>query len=420
MQINVVKYIYKIIVHHLTKKVKYKLEVFTFFMKICAVIAEYNPFHLGHLKHLDYIKRQLNAEHVIVLMSGSFTQRGEMAIVNKFKRAKHAILSGADMVIELPTVFATANAELFAKGACKIINDLGVVDGLCFGVESGDAKSYISLATELNNESKEFKKALKEALDKGVSLAKAKFEAVKALGKTVDERLVNSPNNVLGVEYAKALLALKSNIEIYPMIRDGNHNDTTIKKGITSATSIRSALKINKKSKIKRCVPPFVYQDLKTYPFDADRLMLGALITSTEEELKQITDCTEGLENRIKALLKDNKNLDTLVEKVSTKRYPSTRIRRIITANLLRIDQQFIRECLKEKLYAKVLAVNSECKNLISYITDKSSIPLLTRKSDTLALKKTAKKCFDKDVLSSELYALATGEKLNENYMDLI
>jgi predicted nucleotidyltransferase len=124
-------------------------------MKICACIAEYNPFHLGHLKHIDYIKNVLGAEKIIVVMSGNFTQRGEPAVLDKFTRAKHAIIAGADLVIELPTVFATANAETFATGAVNLISSLGCVDGLCFGVESGNKDAYLKLATAMNNETKE-------------------------------------------------------------------------------------------------------------------------------------------------------------------------------------------------------------------------------------------------------------------------
>ena len=137
-------------------------------MKICACIAEYNPFHLGHLKHIEYMKNTLGAEKVVVIMSGNFTQRGEIAILDKFTRARHAVIAGADVVIELPTVFATANAESFAKGGVKIINDLGVASGLCFGVESGKKEDYISLAKAMNNESKEFKRVLKDKLESGV------------------------------------------------------------------------------------------------------------------------------------------------------------------------------------------------------------------------------------------------------------
>ncbi|MBO4594312.1 MAG: nucleotidyltransferase family protein [Clostridia bacterium] len=126
-------------------------------MKICGIIAEYNPFHLGHIKQIEYVKKELGAEKVVAILSGNFTERGEPAVLNKFLRAEHAIKGGADLVIELPTVLTVANAETFAFGAVSLLNSLGVADGLCFGVESGEKEQYISLAREMNNESKEFK-----------------------------------------------------------------------------------------------------------------------------------------------------------------------------------------------------------------------------------------------------------------------
>ncbi|MBQ8426422.1 MAG: nucleotidyltransferase family protein [Clostridia bacterium] len=389
-------------------------------MKICACIAEYNPFHLGHLKHIDYMKTVLGAEKIIVLMSGNFTQRGEIAVLDKFTRARQAIIAGADMVIELPTVFATSNAETFAKGGVNIIDALGVCDGLCFGIESGDKESYLSLAKAMNNESKDFKRALKEQLEKGVSLAKAKFLALLSLGATYDESLISSPNNILGLEYTKALLKINSNIDVYPMLRDGNHNDVTLKKGITSASSIRECLKTGTIKKAKKSMPPFVFKDLKDYPFLFEKLAMAKIILSPAEELKQISDCTEGLENRIKAFSKDILSLDELVEKVSTKRYTKARIRRIITANLLGIKQDFVTDCLNSKLYAKVLAVDSNSLDLISLLSKKSSIPILTRKSDLSALKKTAEKCFQIDVLANDIYNLVSSAKQNENQMLII
>lgn len=389
-------------------------------MKICACIAEYNPFHLGHLKHIDYIKTVLGAEKIIVLMSGNFTQRGEIAVLNKFTRARQAIIAGADMVIELPTVFATANAESFAKGGVNIANALGVVDGLCFGIESGDKDSYITLAKAMNNESKEFKRALKEQLEKGVSLAKAKFLALSSLGVEYDESLVNSPNNILGLEYTKALLKINSNIQIYPMVRDGYHNDNTLKKGITSASSIRECLKTGTIKKAKKSLPSFVYRDLKDYPFLFNKLALSKIILSSPEELKQVSDCTEGLENRIKALSKDVFSLDELVEKVSTKRYTKSRIRRIITANFLGINKDLVNDCLNNKLYAKILAINSDSLDLVSLLAEKSSIPILTRKSDVNLLKKTAEKCFKIDALANEIYNLTTNDRQNEHQMIIV
>lgn len=390
-------------------------------MKICAVIAEYNPFHLGHLKHIDYIKNSLSADRLIVLMSGNFTQRGEPAIIDKYSRARHAVLAGADAVIELPTVFATSNAETFAKGAVKILNSLNLVDGLCFGVESGKEASYISLAKYMNSETKEFKRALKTHLDKGVSLAKAKFLAIKEISNELfDEALISSPNNILGLEYTKAILGLKSGIDVYPMKRDGDHNDKRLKKGITSATSIREQVKCGKTRKVKKNMPKFVYKDLKTYPFAFDKMIMTKLITTPSSLLKRIPDCTEGLENRIKAFSKDNHLVEQLVEKVSTKRYPQTRIKRILINNLLGIDEDLIKDCLSSSLYAKVLAVDSNKKDIIPKLIEKSSIPILTRKSDSSLLDKTAKKCFEIDSLACELYGLATGRKQNEHQMIII
>ena len=352
-------------------------------------------------------------------MSGNFTQRGEPAVLNKFVRAKEAVIAGADMVIELPTVFATSNAEIFAKGAVKIINDLGVVDGICFGVESGEKQDYIKLASALNNETKEFKRTLKEQLDKGFSLAKAKFETVKLLDGEYDESLISSPNNILGLEYTKALLSLESEINIFPMQREGDHNDKTLKKGITSATSIREVIKTGKIKKLKKNLPPFVYSDLREYP-DFEKMIMTALLTTSTDKLSKIADCTEGLENRIKALSKDNKDLKILIDKVTTKRYTSTRIQRILLSNLLGIKEDLLQDCLKDNLYAKVLAVNSDSKDLISTISQNGKIPLLTRKSDVDALKKTSAKCFEIDLLANELYNLATGGNFNENYMAII
>ncbi len=386
-------------------------------MKICATVAEYNPFHFGHLKHIDYIKHQLNAEKLIVIMSGNFTQRGEPSILNKYQRAKHAILAGADAVIELPAVFSTSNAELFAKGAIKILHDLNIADGLCFGVESGEKEEYISLASAMNSESKEFKRALKEHLESGVSLAKAKFLAVKSTsGGEFNESLISSPNNILGLEYTKAILALESDLKIFPMLREGDHNDVTLKKGVTSATSIRATIKAGLKKKLKKSVPPFVYGDLKDYLFSFDKIIMAALLSTPKEKLAKVADCTEGLENRIKALSKGNKTVDGLVERVSTKRYTTTRIQRILIQNLLGIEKDFIDECLDAPLYAKVLAVNEKEKNLISHMSKSSSIPIITRKSDVVVLKKTAAKCFDIDCLATELYDLSSGELTNENH----
>lgn len=387
-------------------------------MKICYCIAEYNPLHLGHVKHINYIKNSLGTEKLVVIMSGNFTQRGEPAVLNKFVRAKEAVIAGADAVIELPAVFSTGNAETFAKGAINIISSLNAGDGICFGVESGKKEDYVRLATALNDESKEFRSALKEFLSQGFSLAKAKYETVKKLNKTeFDETLVSSPNNVLAIEYVKALLKIGSPLEAFPMIREGDHNDPTLKKGITSASSIRSAIKSGAMRKIKKCVPPYVFRDLKnaTYPYAFDKMIMSSLIRTSAKDLSKVPDCTEGLENRIKALSKDNLSVASLVEKTTTKRYTSSRIRRILVSNYLGISSDLVSDCEGAKLYAKILAVNNDSKDLVSLLAKTSSVPLITRKSDATSLKKTALDCFNVDVRANDLYNLATDEKTNEH-----
>ena len=392
-------------------------------MKVCAIIAEYNPFHNGHLRQIEYVKNVLNAEKIVVVSSGNFTERGEGAILSKFTRAKHAVLSGVDAVIELPTVLSVANAETFALGAVSLISSLGIVDGLCFGVESGEKEDYLSLAKAMNNESKEFKRILKENLDKGYSLCKSKFEAVKSLGGVYDESLISTPNNILGLEYVKALLKLKSDIGIYPLLRNSDHNDGKLNKGITSAKSIRLALDEKKIKPIRKTVPEYVYNDLKSAHFsqkDFEKLILGALITVDKKRLAEVPDCTEGLENRIKALLKDNKSIDALIKKVTTRRYTESRIRRILTCNMLNITRPLVLTALSRPQYAKVLAVKRESLDILTAIAEKGSVPLLTRKSDLSLLGKSASEVFSIDVLASELYNLATDEKTNENQMLVI
>ena len=201
------------------------------------------------------------------------------------------------------------------------------------------------------------------------------------------------------------------------MLREGDHNSVILKKGVTSATSIRKTIKAGQIKKLKKCVPPYVYRDLKEYPYAFDNMIAARVLTASAEEMAKLPDCTEGLENRIKALSKDNRDLDSLVAKVATKRYTETRVRRILTANFLGVTQDFLTECLNSPTYAKILAVNADGKDIIPLIAEKAVLPVLTRKSDAAALKKAAEKSFNLDVLANDLYNLATKDDKNENLM---
>ena len=175
-------------------------------MKICAIICEYNPFHNGHLYQLQQIREKSGCDKILCLMSGNFTQRGEAAVFHKSVRARHAVENGADAVIELPAVFSVSSAELFAGGAIHLLASLPAVTTLAFGCESGDREAFLTAAKASLSEDKEFKAALKENMKDGTSYAKAHTQTVLAFNTDVDESLLTSPINILGVEYCKSIL----------------------------------------------------------------------------------------------------------------------------------------------------------------------------------------------------------------------
>ncbi len=406
---------YKVIIHSFFEKVNYIGGI----LKICSIVAEYNPFHNGHLRQINYIKEVLKPDYIAVFLSGNFTQRGEGAVLDKFARARHAVLAGADIVFELPTVFATQTAEIFASGAVKLINALPFEKSICFGSECGDKKAIVDTAFNLLNETPEYKKILKDELKKGTSLIQAREIALEKTSSNFNGEILKSPNNVLGVEYVKAILKNDYPIAVEVIKRDGlDYNDDKIKKGAPSALAVRTALMQNKKAKIKKAVPPYVYKDLKGVP-EFDREIIYSLISTPKSEIKKAIDCTEGLENRIKALCKDNFTVDSLLEKLKTKRYTSARLKRILLSTMLKIDEKLVHTALKKDLYLKVLAIKEDKIDLLSKLSS-ASYPLITRKSDLTKLSGTALEVFEKDVFATEIYSSVTDAKINENNMIIV
>ncbi len=390
-------------------------------MKICSAICEYNPLHLGHLRHLNHIKQNLRPDLTAVIMSGNFTQRGEGAVLDKYTRAIHAIKAGADIVIELPTVFALSNAEIFAKGGVKLINALPKPNEICFGTETDNLSSLISVAKLLSTESDDFKKVLKRELDKGEPLVKARATALsETAGSDVDATLLNYPNNILGIEYVKAILENDYDLAINHITRNGNgYNETKITKDLPSALAIRSAIESGKVKKVKKLVPPYVYSDLPNSLPSFDEEILFSLLNKSKEDISLITDCSEGLENKIKTLIKDNYTLSNLVSNLKTKRYTEARIKRILFSAMLGITKEFTLNCLNSDLYLKVLAINKDKQKVLSELSN-SKYPLITRKSDVNKLSGVAYECFMKDVFASDVYNMVTKNKTNEFEMKLV
>src|SRR5690554_4412644 len=181
-------------------------------MKVVGIIAEYNPFHNGHQHHILEAKKQTGADYVIVVMSGNFVQRGAPSIINKYSRAKAALESGADLVFELPVIYSTASAQYFSLGAISLLDKLGLVDYVCFGSESGDIESLTYIAKYLHNNSYEYNKDINNLMKNGITFPEARQIAIKNNNNTIDDNVISSPNNILGIEYIKAILELNSNI----------------------------------------------------------------------------------------------------------------------------------------------------------------------------------------------------------------
>ena len=387
-------------------------------MKFCAVICEYNPFHNGHLYQLNKIREESGCDKILCVMSGNFTQRGEAALFSKYERARHAVQYGADVVLELPTAFAVAPAEIFAEGAISLIASIPAVTTLAFGCESGDSEKFLAAARATLSESKEFKALVKENMKDGTSYVKARTDATLQLNADIDEALLKNPNNILGVEYCRALLSKSSTVTPMPIPRvGGGYADTSVLSDFSSATALRGALLLEKRPKkaLKRNLPRSVYEDIEEWkPCAFETAVLTALLTAPAAAVAECTDCSEGLENRLQAMTRSNPEYNAMLKKTVSKRYTLSRLKRILAQNFLGLKLKDVKEYLGSPLYLNVLGVEkTDGENILSELAQ-SSLPLLVRKSDTVSMKKSAQACFEKDAQANDLYNVLTGSNYHE------
>ena len=319
---------------------------------VLGVIAEYNPFHNGHLYHLAESKRQCGANYTVGIISGNFVQRGNTSIVNKWTKTEMALLNGLDLIIELPTIYATSSAENFAEGAIKILNSLKIVDTLSFGSELCDIDTLNKFANVLYDEPKEYTSLLSHELQKGLSFPKARENALLMYLKDISKyaNILSNPNNILAVEYLKALRKTKSNIS--PMCikrKKVYYNDKCIVDEYASATAIRTLVKNEKFDDIRRVIPNSSYgllkEDIKrgNYVIDISKFekeIIYNLRKMTLQEIANLPDVTEGLENSIKNAASSCNNLYDLINIIKSKRYTQTRIQRIFIYALLGITKK--------------------------------------------------------------------------------
>ena len=390
---------------------------------VLGIICEYNPFHNGHLYQLEEAKKACNADFTIAVMSGNFTQRGDVALFDKWTRTEMALKNGIDLVIELPTVYATSSAENFADGAIKILNSLGIVDYLAFGSESGDITLLDKIATILYNEPKEFSQLINMQLRSGLSYPKARELAIATYfrGSKQYTEALESPNNILGIEYLKALKRQKSHIIPITIKRiNSDYNSTSTKNNFASATAIRERLQNNKN--IHRLVPYETYElieeklkkkDFLTNLSIFEKEIIYSLRKMTLEEIANLPDVTEGLENKIKFAVSNFTTLDKVIENIKSKRFTQTRIQRILVYALLEITKKDMNIARKTTPYIRVLGFNKHGKKIISAIASNNPklkiIISLKRFLDSNPDNST-KQLLSKDILATNIYTLGLKE----------
>ncbi len=362
-------------------------------MRVAAVICEFNPFHNGHKYLIDKIKSE-HADCVIAIMSGNFVQRGDVAITDKYSRARAALENGCDLVIELPTVFALSSAENFAKGGVALAQALNA-DILCFGAEDDNISMLSDIANVFCDEI--FKNALKKHISDGSYYAKAVSDSIKEVLSLQHCEVLSKPNNTLAIEYIKALKG--TTITPIAVKRNGADHDSDItSKNIASATYIRQLVQNDEaydsftSMNIENC------SDIKKL----ETAILYKLRTMSKEELEKLPYVQEGLHNRIYECCRSSNSLEELYNNLKTKRYTMSRLRRIVMCALLDITKS---DMPNEAKYIRVLGMNDSGTKLIS----RATLPLICRvASDYSILDNDAKRIFDIDIKASEIFALSS------------
>lgn len=387
-------------------------------MKVLGIIAEYNPFHNGHLYHLKKSIEMSEADYRVCIMSGNFTQRGEPAMVNKWTRSQIAVANGIDLVLELPFVFACNNAEYFAKGSVDILNRLGCVTHLSFGSEAGDIRQLSEAAFHLAVESPMLQDYIKEFLRLGLSFPKARYEAIKKYAGEPCSDVLKEANNILAVEYLKQLKRTGS--EMIPLtikrFGTGYHDKTTV-DSIASASAIRERTKGSGTLRDSiDYMPLSTFEILKEFNPDSFlslqefyQLIMYRVLASDKQSLNSVLSATEGLENRVVSAAESSTSLDSLIKGIKSKRYTVTRIQRLLCHILMGLRKADMDEIVEEDLnYARVLAFNKKGAQLIKIIKKNESnrIPILTNINRELPKTSKLQQLLAYDIAASNIYNL--------------
>lgn len=391
--------------------------------RVIGVVAEYNPFHNGHYYHLQATKEITGAEYCVAVISGNFTQRGDTSIVNKWAKAYMAICGGADLVIELPTVYSISSAENFASGAVKILDNLKVVDAISFGAEANDLATLNNIANVLYEEPKAYTNILSHELKKGISYPAARENALMMYLNDIKRyaNTLSSPNNILAIEYLKALKIQKSKLEPI-MIRRKKvyYNDNKIVDDFASATAIRKLLQDGEYANLRKVIPRSSYTiigqesrkggmvlSLSKY----EKEIIYTLRKMTVEEIADLPDVSEGLQFAIKNAANEANNLKDLISNIKSKRYTQTRIQRILLYALLGIDKKLMENSRKVVPYVRVLGFTQKGKSLLSEISRRNpKLNIITSLKKYMNQNQNKNKVLaemlEKDIFATDVYTL--------------
>lgn len=391
-----------------------------------GIVAEYNPFHNGHSYHLQDAARQTEADYTIVVMSGSFVQRGAPALLNKYSRARMALLNGADLVLEIPTLYSISSAEYFATGAVTLLDKLGVVDYLCFGSECGDVARLKPLADILSEEPEEYTTHLRQYLKEGLSYPMARTLALMQIRPDLNDTrdLLASANNILGIEYLKALRRRKSKMQPITTPRtSSNYHDRIMGTHQSSALALRQAIYDRQDIQILASqMPESAYRILSASLAANEPLQLSdlsfqlhyKLLMEAEKGFTEYLDVSSELSDRICRHLCDFTDYKAFCDLLKTKDLTYTRISRALLHILLDIKKEdlLLYEQADYICYARVLGFSTEAEPLLHEIKRSSSIPLLTKLADAeKLLDDTALKILKKELRMNAVYESAAAIK---------
>ncbi len=373
-----------------------------------GVVAEFNPFHNGHKFLVDSLKKN-DCDTVTAVMSESFVQRGECACLSPYERTKTALLNGVDLVLSLPVQYATASAEIFGDAGVSVLAATGVIETIGFGAETDNKESLYDCARFLLND--ELKPYLDKYLAEGNSFPKARQMALSAIGGKELSSLLETPNNILAVEYIKSNLKNGYGIDFAPVKRVGaSHDSNEISGNISSASAIRALLQ--KGEEYKKLLPFETYRVLTENikagkaPVDFEKLetaIVYKLRTMSLEELENLPDVSEGLQYRIQEAVKTSVSLAEILEKIKTKRYTHSRIRRIILCALLNIRKEDLEFSVP---YIRILGFNEKGAKLLKEMKEKATLPVISRFSDVEALDSKAKRTFLLESQARDVFSL--------------